>query len=166
MKCQKCGKHDATTHITEIINGVKSEIYLCKYCGGEYNHSNGFHSIFKNNFDSFFEDFWKSPNVQGLSYGSSAKTCPVCKNTITDIQKRGRLGCSECYNTFRDFLLRSLKSIHGADTYEGRLPKKLKFKIEQTDETERLKQELKLAVEAQNFEKAAELRDKIKGLEA
>ena len=24
MKCQKCGQHDATTHITKIINGKKS----------------------------------------------------------------------------------------------------------------------------------------------
>ena len=159
MKCQKCGKHDATMHITEIINGIKNETYLCKYCGDEYNQNSAFHSIFKNNADSFFDDFWKSPaslNQPGI------KACPNCKITIKDIQSLGRLGCSECYSTFRDFLIQSFKNIHGSYTYAGKSPKRsIKF-----DKIEQLKQELNHAVENQDFERAAELRDEIKGMEA
>ncbi len=161
MKCQKCGKYEATTHITEIINGAKNETYLCQYCGEEYHQSNGFHSIFKNNFDSFFDDFWKSPAAISPPV-VTANSCPTCKTAISDIQNRGRLGCSECYRTFADFLLRPLRNIHGSNTYVGKIPKK----SGKTNEIEQLKSELSRAVESQNFEKAAELRDKIKGMEA
>ncbi len=162
MKCQKCGKYDVTTHITEIVNGKKAEAYLCKYCGEEYNHNSGFHSIFKNNFNGFFEDFWKSPmSIQ--SQANAIQACPNCKSTVADIQSIGKLGCSECYNTFRNLLLPSLKNIHGSNTYKGNFPNHTTNTI---SEIEELKQMLALAVENQNFEKAAELRDKIKEMEA
>ncbi len=160
MKCQKCGKYDATTHITEIINGLKNETYLCKYCSEEYNQSSSLHSIFKNNFDSFFDDFWKAPTAIGQP---TTKVCPNCKSTMRDIQHNGRLGCSECYRTFRDFLKSSLKSIHQSTCYLGKNPIANTPQISQIDT---LRQELSRAVEAENFEEAARLRDKIRGMEA
>ena len=166
MKCQKCGIRPATTHVTEIINGVKNEAYLCQYCGNIYHQNTGFHSIFKNNFDSFFDDFWKSPSSLGQATVSTAKSCPNCGSTLNDIQSRGRLGCSECYSTFADFLLSAIKGIHGSNRYTGRLPKRINTENKQLSEIEQLKAELSRAVENQDFEKAAELRDKIRGMEA
>ncbi len=166
MKCQKCGKHDATTHITEIINGVKNETYLCKYCGEQYHQNAGLHSIFKNNTVNFFDDFWNTPITLGQLSQSTAKKCPDCHSTLTDLKKSGRLGCSTCYSTFRDYLLHSLKGIHGSSTYIGKHPQKGHPDTKPFDKLEQLKKELTLAVDAQNFERAAELRDKIREMEA
>ncbi|MBR5154897.1 MAG: UvrB/UvrC motif-containing protein [Clostridia bacterium] len=164
MKCQKCGKYEANTHITKIANGVKNEIYLCNHCAENANHSPELESIFKSNFDNFFESFWKSPNL-GFIQSGSLRVCDNCKSTISDIQNSGKLGCSQCYKTFSDLLLRPLKDIHGNNTHLGKAPKRLYADINKTNKIETLKQELSRAVEEQNFEEAARLRDRIREME-
>ncbi len=161
MKCQKCGKYDANTHISEIINGVKNEIYLCSHCAKNTMHTPEIESILSSSFDNFFAPFLKSPNSAG-SYTASQKICKNCKSTMQDIQNSGRLGCSECYKAFEDLLLHPLKDIHGSNRHRGKIPKKRSY----SNEAEQLKEELARAVEAQNFERAAELRDKIRQREA
>ncbi len=161
MKCQKCGNYEANTHITEIINGIKNEIYLCNNCAESASNSAEFESIFKSGFDNFFEPFWKSHNM-GHIRPAVQKICKNCQSTISDIQNSGRLGCSECYKVFKDLLLPPLKNIHGNTQHLGKAPKK----TSSYSQAEQLKQELSKAVESQNFEKAAELRDKIRELEA
>lgn len=164
MKCQKCGKYDATMHLTEVINGVKNETYLCKYCADEENKGFAFKSPFYSEFDNFFQSFWESPKLSHSS-PASAQSCSGCGSTLSDIQKRGRLGCAECYRTFRDLLLRPLKEIHGSNTHTGKIPKRIGKGIAKLNEIDKLKDELSRAVLDQNFEKAAELRDRIREME-
>ncbi len=159
MKCQKCGKYEANTHITETINGVKNEIFLCKNCAQSTVQHPGIESIFKNNFDNFFAPFWSGPKASYIQ-AAAPVMCSNCKSTIADIQKNGRLGCSECYKTFADLL--PLKNIHGSNNHTGKTPKR----AINYSKTEQLRQELCEAVESQNFERAAELRDKIREMEA
>ncbi len=166
MKCQKCGTNPATTHITEIVNGVKNETYLCSHCEKEYHNSTNFHSIFKSGFDSFFDGLWQPPMGLGHSSQNSVGVCPNCGSTISELQNRGRLGCSQCYNTFFDFLLPSVKKIHGSCNYTGKQPISKDGCNKKTDDINQLKQDLNHAVQEQNFEKAAILRDRIKEMEA
>jgi protein arginine kinase activator len=164
MKCQKCGKHEATTHFTEIINGLKKESFLCQQCAQDGNVM-GFKSVFDDNFETFFKSLWGAPKLnQDIS--KNYKECPNCKTTLFDIQKQGRLGCSECYQVFGSFLMQPLKEIHGSNNHIGKTPKRLGKPINNTNEIDMLKDELNRAVLDQNFEKAAQLRDKIKELEA
>lgn len=162
MKCQKCGKYDATTHITEIVNGIKREVYLCPQCAGK-DAGLGFYSGLGNQFESFFSSLWSNSSSSTLP---SAKQCPLCGNTLSAIQKRGRLGCSECYKTFYDFLLRPLKGIHGSTKHTGKVPKRAGKTISKHNEIDRLKDELNRLILDQNFEQAAVLRDKIKEIES
>lgn len=159
MKCQKCGNYDATTHITEVVNGLKSESYLCAKCAGVEGGKLDFGSVFSSDLDSFFSSLWSSPKAL------SAQICPNCKSTLADLQKRGRLGCSECYKTFYDFLLRPLKEIHGSTRHTGKIPSRAGKITHKQNEVSRLRSELDRAVLDQNFEKAAELRDRIKEIE-
>ncbi len=163
MKCQKCGNYDATTHITQMINGNKTEIYLCPYCAEE-NNGVWFNSVFDNSFEDFFSSIWNTPKFVSQTT-SNVKKCSVCGSTLAEIQKSGRLGCSECYNTFFDVLLKPLKEIHGSNVHTGKYPRRSGKELSRCNEINRLKDELNRAVLDQNFERAAELRDKIRELE-
>jgi len=164
MKCEKCGKSDATVKYIEIINGKKTQQNLCKSCADK---SGGIFSepeLFDFGFDSFFQSFLNSPGLN--SAPSSAYTfCKSCGNSISDIQKSGRLGCSDCYRTFREYLLKPLKEIHGSNRHTGKVPKRCGEKLKTETEVEKLKAELNEAVAKQNFELAAQLRDKIREIE-
>lgn len=164
MKCQKCGKYDATVHMTESINGMKTETYLCKYCAEEEDKSFVFKSPFYTDFDNFFQSFWESPKLNHPSK-VAVESCKGCGSTLSDIQKTGRLGCGECYKSFRDRLLRPLKEIHGSNIHTGKVPKRIGKEIAKSSEIETLKDRLSRAVLDQNFEKAAKLRDLIRELE-
>lgn len=164
MKCQKCDINEATTHIKKIVNGNKSEIFLCSQCAGEENSIPSFKSVFDNDFEDFFTHFLgKSPSGQITLPGENA--CKTCGTTLRDIQNRGRLGCSDCYTAFYSFLQRPLKEIHGSNAHIGKLPKRAAKGIRLDCEIDKLKDELSRAVLNQNFEKAAELRDQIKEME-
>jgi protein-arginine kinase activator protein McsA len=57
-----------------------------------------------------------------LDFGNSALSCPKCGMTLRDFEKRGRLGCIECYNTFNDYIVKEMFKQQGESTYGGRLP--------------------------------------------
>lgn len=163
MKCQKCGKHEASIYITETINGVKSEAYLCNLCA-DSDKSYSSYSPFDADFGSFFQSvLGMSDSYQKSTFNNSV--CPICKSSLSDIQKSGRIGCSECYSTFRGQLLRLLKEIHGSNLHSGKVPKRLGQGRKKANKLEELKDELSRAVLDQNFEKAAELRDRIREIE-
>lgn len=164
MKCQKCGTNEATTHIKKIINGNKSEIYLCPQCANEENAIPSFKSVFDNNFDNLFINFWGT-SAPALKQTPNETICKTCGTTLRDIQNRGKLGCSDCYTAFYSFLQRPLKEIHGSNAHTGKLPKRAAKDISLDCEIDKLKDELSRAVLDQNFEKAAELRDQIKEME-
>ncbi len=164
MKCQKCGINEATTHIKQIINGHKSEIYLCPQCANEENAIPSFKSVFDNDFDNLFSNFWGT-SASVLNQAPNETICKTCGTTLRDIQSRGKLGCSDCYAVFERLLQRPLKEIHGSCTHTGKLPKRAAKGLRLDSEIDKLKDELSRAVLDQNFEKAAELRDKIKEME-
>lgn len=159
MLCQNCGKYDATTHVKRIINGETAEAHLCTDCA----HALGYTDVFGgfgNTFSDLLGSFFGEPAKSALS--TRTVRCEKCGNTFNDIVNSGKLGCADCYRTFYDKLLPSLQRIHGKTRHEGKVPN-----IHQAENTTpqdsliRLETELKEAIENQNFEKAAELRDKI-----
>ena len=162
MKCQKCGKFDATTYITEIINGKKSEIFLCPLCAGHTDGTSGYFTSFETDFGSFFPSLWPMPKTASAP---APLRCPNCDTTLSDIQKSGRFGCSDCYTVFFDYIEKPLKEIHGSTKHTGKIPKKLSGDLAAKNCTAKLKEELENAVKTQNFEEAAKIRDRIKELE-
>ena len=75
------------------------------------------------------------------------------------------MGCAKCYEVFAEELGRTVENIHGRAKYIGKIPKKYRAKETKEDKIKALKNEMKAAVKAQEFEKAAELRDAIRDLE-
>ena len=168
MLCQNCSKAQATTHIKRIINGEATEQHLCAACAK------------KLGFDSFFDDFSLSiPNffsgffsdaVPALA-GRKTERCETCGSSFDEIVRTGMVGCADCYDTFFSELMPTIRNIHGNTEHKGKRPGAIEYTVneEKTDDSAdkltSLKAELKKAIEDENFERAAQLRDEIKGLE-
>ena len=90
--------------------------------------------------------------------------CPRCGFSQADFKKSGRLGCPECYHTFADGLSGLLKTMHKGTRHVGKTPEALRQTRETTDRLKQLQKRLAKAVEEENYESAAALRDEIKML--
>jgi len=91
--------------------------------------------------------------------------CEKCGMSFDEFQKVGKLGCSNCYEVFSERLKPLLKRLHGATEHRGKLPGKGLKNTKVTNEIDCLKDLLNIAVKNEEYEKAAEIRDKIKSLE-
>ena len=163
MKCQSCGKKEATVRYKENINGKKQEIFLCEGCADKMGFSD-FSSIFSPMFATF-------PNIFEIE---EEKRCEKCGYTLEDYSKTGVFGCEHCYNTFSDTLDELFLKIHGKNRHiESKNKKDSKEKVKKTsldesdnkeNEIRRLEFKLKEMIETENYEEAAVIRDKIKEL--
>ena len=157
MLCEKCGKNIATTHIKTSINGVVEAHHLCADCAKHNSYVQNQFGL-ENLLGSFFDD-----SVKSTVRSDKRKRCEGCGLCFDDIAKTGRVGCDKCYDTFFEQLLPSLQRMHGKAYHAGKRPL---VAVEQPaveeDRLEQLKAELKQAIEEENFEQAAALRDMIK----
>jgi protein arginine kinase activator len=92
--------------------------------------------------------------------------CSFCQATLADFRATGRLGCAHCYETFETSLRDLLRRVHGNSRHIGRryvapLPSELPHVSSATE----LRDRLKRAIEAEQFELAADIRDKLRGIE-
>ena len=103
--------------------------------------------------------------AEEIEKGAPAQKCPVCGFTQADFKKTGRLGCSTCYVTFADGLSTLLKAMHKGTEHVGKVPQRAHRAVELSDRMRSLNESLQKAVEEENYETAASLRDQIKQLE-
>ena len=165
MLCQNCGKNEATTHIKRVVNGETAETHLCVSCAEHLGYGDMF-SGFGFNLDGLFGGLLG----EGLALPGAEREekCPKCGYTFYDIVKSGKVGCADCYRKFYDKLLPSLQRIHGKIKHTG---KQAMIPVQRSAEPKinpisKLKEDLQKAIEEQNFEQAAVLRDRIKEMEA
>jgi len=158
MLCDICKKNQATVHLTEIIDEQMTELHLCEECAREKSME-------------MEQQFGLGDLLAGLSDLGKTNVeekeamkvkCSVCGLTYDDFRKIGRLGCSECYDSFRKHLAPLLKRIHGASKHYGKAPLALAKPQKARSELEELRMKLQKAIEKEEFEEAARLRDKIK----
>ncbi|HOL17481.1 MAG TPA: UvrB/UvrC motif-containing protein [Bacillota bacterium] len=165
MICQECGQEQANVFITKIINGKKIELHLCERCARE-----------KEELEFSFQPQFTLHNLfGGLLHenirGSRdqiriAKTqCPSCALTFAQFSQIGRLGCSDCFAAFGDKLQPLLRRIHGSARHTGKVPRRGQGAVLAKRELERLKEELHRAVQKEEFEEAARMRDQIRAME-
>lgn len=167
MKCQSCGKKEATIKYMENINGKKQEMHFCIDCAkklGFVDFSSMFLPIFTN-----------IPNlIEEVSFHE--QKCSVCGYTFDDYTNTGMFGCPKCYDTFSNRLDDIFLKLHGKNRHVKLNDKKYqinsnkqvnikKDNLSKEDEILKLKYELKELVANEEYEKAAIIRDKIKALE-
>lgn len=166
MLCQDCKKREAQVHLTQIVNNEKLSLSLCKECA----LARGFHSPLDNVPFPLAEILsgLASPGPQPQSAEPVADiTCDSCGLTFEEFTRQGRFGCGECYSAFRNRLEPIMRKIHGASLHRGRNPEYNRLDegtAQSIKEEERLQKELDRAINEEDFERAAELRDKLKAV--
>ncbi len=153
MLCEKCGMNLASLHLTQNINGKKAEMHICQNCAAQMGYL-GADSLFSTDFFNLL-----TPNIAGHA------RCPGCGETYEEYKATKRIGCSKCYTHFSSFLDPILKKVHGSAVHTGKLPKKASAELKLKRESERLRRLLQEAILNEEFEKAANIRDKIKELD-
>ncbi len=162
MLCNICNKNPATVHLTEIIDGKMSELHICEECA--HKKSQAMEQQFGlSDLLAGMADFDK-PHDSTSVLAASVK-CPSCGLTYADFKKIGRLGCGECYNTFKKYLGPLLKRIHGSTQHTGKSPLRGKKVSKNKTDVQELRSRLSRAIELEAFEEAAKIRDQIKELE-
>ncbi|MBE6712179.1 MAG: hypothetical protein E7580_01520 [Ruminococcaceae bacterium] len=154
--CQNCGIKEATVFYREQKNGAERELYLCPDCAAQL----GIGDLQENLFSSFSLFSPNSPFSQKAEPKQSA-SCPLCGTTLSQIRRRGKFGCSTCYDTFARLL--DLTPFVGKG-YDARAEKEFVPNAEEktVSEVDAWKAELKKAIAAEDYERAAVLRDKIR----
>lgn len=163
MICEDCNSRKATVHMTKIIQGKKEEVHLCEECARAKEALNFENSLSIHNFLAGLLDINADPQFQ--TQYSEVQQCTQCGDTYDKFKHMGRLGCSQCYEIFRERLAPLIRKVQGNVNHTGKVPKRTGGIIRLKREANQLKQQLKEAIHQQAFEKAAELRDQINELE-
>jgi protein arginine kinase activator len=160
MLCQNCKENEAAIHLTQIQNSEMTTRHLCETCAESMGLSSGSATA---PLADFIAQMGKSIASETVA---TAGTCPHCGLTLADFKRTGRLGCARCYSTFDTSLRGLLRKLHGGTQHSGKVY--LPPDPTETDRTARavsLRRSLARAVEAEDFERAAALRDRIRRLE-
>lgn len=166
MLCQRCGQRPATVHLTEITNGNKQETHLCEVCAGEikpagfgFSPQMGLHNFLAG---LLSHQLGGANRARPEDEGNKCEKCGVSEGRFV---KQGLLGCGDCYTSFEEKMLPLLRRIHGNSRHTGKIPVRNAGRAGLIKEIENLKKKLKEAVEREEYEQAAVLRDNIRQLE-
>src|ERR1700722_1008659 len=157
MLCCICKEREATVHYTKIDGDKVQKVDLCEECS----KTKGVNDPVGFELADLLLGLGASKEIEQSSGGMELK-CPRCGFTQADFKKAGRLGCSECYKTFADGLEGLLKTMHKGTRHVGKVPLALQQNRDLSERLKSLQKKLAKAVDEENFEQAALLRDEIK----
>ncbi len=163
MLCEKCHQREAVVKFTQVIGNEKTTLNLCKACAEKKGLSNPLVDISKV-FGKIIIAILGEPitsqmdgDVKEMEEGTG---CERCGLLWSDFKKTGRLGCPHCYETYMEQLKVLIRRLHGSNKHIGKKIKKGKGKNRVSLDT--LKKRLKKAIEKEEYELAAEIRDHIR----
>jgi protein arginine kinase activator len=159
MQCDICKKNEAVVHYAEVINGEIRKLNICEVCAKEKGFGMEVSFSMGDMLSGIIKDVKEidKPVV-------SEEACGQCGMTYEEFKKTGRLGCDGCYVSFEKKLIPVLDTIHKNTRHKGKAPLAYKEKFVKIDKIRELNKQLKEAVEEEEFEKAAVIRDRIKEL--
>ena len=187
MRCQICKANPATIHIQEIVNGETNTLHICAECAKKRNLSEGnsANSHFHEMLERLTQAIASSADLKLAELFDTKKpqeeeevqdlACTVCGTTFQSYRKTGKLGCAACYGQFGQLLFPELALVHHGSVHCGKTPPEtveqwqdpaVSERINMRRELERLRKGLDESVRREEFELAAELRDKIASIEA
>ncbi|MBM4105353.1 MAG: hypothetical protein FJ257_03485 [Phycisphaerae bacterium] len=154
MNCDHCDK-PAVVHEVVIKNGAKTEVHLCQAhaaMAGYVPEPQPLNVLLTN-------------IAPAARKGPPAPTCPGCTMTLAQFRQHGQVGCEQCYEVFGAVLEPLIERAHAGRTHHaGRLPRRRAAPIDLRELRMRLVRELDEAVAAEQYERAARLRDRLHGL--
>src|SRR5512146_1521685 len=161
MLCDNCKERDAVVHLTTIENNAVNQLHLCERCaaerGVETTVATPKHPL---------GDFLQAVHQQIAAPSSDGVRCTFCGTTMADFKATGRFGCARCYSTFEVGVRELLRRVHGNSRHAGRAyHPPMSETLERSTVVGELKERLRRAIESEQFELAADLRDRIRVLE-
>ena len=158
MLCCICKEKEATVHLTQIAGDKMQKVDLCEECAKTkgVNDPTGF------SLADLLLGLGAAQEIDQAGGGSGLK-CPACGFTQADFKKAG---CPACYETFSEPLGGLLKTMHKGTRHVGKVPESLRQTLDLSDRIKNLQKRLTKAIEGEDFEKAAVLRDEIKQITA
>ena len=158
MMCCICNEKEAKVHLTQIDGDKMQKVDLCEDCA----RTKGANDPTGYALAELFLGLGTSQGAEPPAAAAAELRCPRCGFSQTDLKKVGRLGCPQCYPTFAETLGGLLKNMHKGTRHVGKVPGFLRQDHGASDRLNALQKKLNKAVEAENFEEAARLRDEIR----
>jgi protein arginine kinase activator len=165
MQCENCKEREAAIHLTQIVDNSVTTLHLCPQCAAEKGVQTGA-NVAKFPLSDFLASMGKGVAAHPLP-GDSTEECAYCGATLKDFRDTGRLGCPHCYESFEKHLRTLLRRLHGSSHHVGEvyLAPGESGAATSDQRVSEMRRQLAAAVEAENFELAAELRDRLRALE-
>jgi protein arginine kinase activator len=164
MRCDNCNERDAVINLTQVEHDTKVTLHLCEVCAQQKGVETGA-ALLKSPLGGFITAMGKGGTALATR-PARAERCGECGGTLQDFRESGRLGCGACYIAFEPHIRDLLRRLHGSSHHAGEryLPPGERPPDRRAELLE-LRDRLRRAVESENFELAAELRDRIRVLE-
>ncbi len=154
MKCEMCNVNEATIYLKQVVDGDEKELFVCEECANKHKvelpSSIGLG-------DFLFGVGVSSQPLVVEKEEKSEKSCPHCHLRLSDLNKKSRVGCEHCYEVFADELKPMLESMQKGFVHSGKVPVSERYAIK----IRQLEQNMARAIERQDFEQAAVIRDNI-----
>ena len=160
MKCEAQGcQNEATVHEVVIKAGQKVERHLCE----QHAQTEGVVASSHAPINELLTKFVMSQ--AGAQPPEAPPACPTCGSTWANFREKGLLGCPDCYDTFEEQLTPLLSRAHeGGVHHTGKHPTRAGMSAGLHRELSALRRELDEAIKAEEYERAASIRDRIRTL--
>jgi protein arginine kinase activator len=165
MLCDNCKEREAIINLTQVEHDSKVTLHLCEQCAQQKGVETG-GAVMKSPLGNFLGALGKGAAL--VPAGTDGVRCPACGSSLRDFRDTGRLGCDQCYVAFDAHLRDLLRRLHGSSQHVGEryeVPGEAGAEPDPRSRLLELKAQLRRAVEGEDFELAAELRDQIRVLE-
>ncbi len=157
--CDLCGKGEATMKVSQLDKeGKVTEISVCADCA----RRRGFTEV--EQLKAGVAEVIAELKTR-IDEADAKLVCKSCGLTYAEFKRQGRLGCADCYVSFHDQLLPVIRRIHDAVQHVGRTASGGRKHAQAKMNIQRLREALSGAIQAEDYEKAAALRDQLKRAE-
>ena len=166
MLCESCGERDAVVQLTQIVNNEVKTLRLCERCAAEkgVQTTEAPKNPLLNELLQSVHSHMPAAAVSGAQ--ADATRCTFCSMSYRDFRASGRLGCAHCYGAFERSLRELLRRVHGNSRHVGRRSEPPRPEtMERATTLGELRERLRRAIEQEQFELAADIRDRIRVLE-
>jgi protein arginine kinase activator len=166
MKCSACGEREGVVSLTQIVEGDVRTVSLCARCAAEKGIETGV-GLSDTPLGGFLAALGESSDPDAPPIPLREEACPSCGATLQDFRETGRVGCADCYRTFDAPLRELLRRLHGSTHHSGMRYTGIDASVVSRPPgsaggTRELREQLRRAIEAEQFERAAELRDQLR----
>ncbi len=164
MKCSNCGEREGVVSLTQVKEGEVHTSSLCAQCAADKGIETGF-AMADTPLGGFLAKLGEGADPDAPVMAALEARCPGCNATLRDFRETGRVGCAECYVTFDATLRELLRRLHGSTHHTGMQYDRGEApgpRAEPGQTDLELREQLRRAVEREQFELAAELRDRLR----